>query len=67
MTNNLVTKEKFESAVRKLTRNPRVIAALLKCFEAKDLMKRGEFNLSTRERNEFNTVADWVIKEGWLK
>jgi len=60
-------KQKFESVIRKLTRSKNVIAALLKCYEAKDLTKRGEFRLTLREQNEFNTVADWVLRDGWLK
>ena len=60
-------RKRFESGIRKLTRNERVVAALLKGFESKNFTRRPELGLFPTDGNEYQTVLDWALKSGWLK
>lgn len=62
-----MTRQQFEIKIRKLTGNRRVIGALLKCFDIKNFTKHGKLGLFPDDHRQFDTVVDWITKEGWLK
>jgi hypothetical protein len=65
--NKTIDRKQFETGIRKLTKNDRVIAALLKGYETKNFTKRPELGLFSTDKKEFDTIVDWAMKSGWLK
>lgn len=62
-----IDRKAFESGIRKLTTNERVIAALLKCFDTKDFTQRPELGLFPTDGKAFDTIVDWAFKSRWLQ
>jgi hypothetical protein len=60
-------RKQFESGIRKLTKNERVVSALLKGFDTQNFIKRPELGLFPADGKEYDTLLDWVVKSGWLK
>ncbi len=65
--NKSIDRKQFESGIRKLTKNERVIAALLKGFDTHNFTKRPELGMFATDGKEFDTIMDWAMKSGWLK
>ena len=68
MTNKTpMSKRKFEINIHKLTSNPRVISALLICFDTKNFTIRKELGLFSTDHKEFNGLVSWIINSRWLE
>ncbi len=65
--NKTIDRKQFESGIRKLTKNERVINALLKGFDTKNFTKRPELGMFSTDGKEFDAIVDWAFKSGWLK
>jgi hypothetical protein len=62
-----IGRKDFEKGIRKLTRNERVIAALLKGFDTKNFTKRRELGMFQTDHEKYDVIVDWAFKSGWIQ